>query len=333
VRFRNMTDREYQSEPPRRTSGSFALVLVALGALILSSSTSPLAAQSIEPRNYSNAPVGASFLIGGLAATDGGLAIDPAVPLTEPELRTWSGVVGYARFIDFWGKSAKFDVIVPYTFLSGNALFDGAPVEREISGLSDPAFRLLVNFYGAPALSPGEFKNYHQDLIVGASVQVTTPVGQYDETRLVNIGMNRWTVKSEVGVSKTVRAWTIEGSAAVTLFTDNDDFNRGKLREQAPMYSSQGHVVYNFPRGRWASFDVTYFAGGETTIDGTDKNDLQKNWRLGATYAFPVSVQNSIKLYASSGVSARTGNSFDLLGIAFQHRWSGLPWRTRSSSQ
>lgn len=278
-------------------------------------------AQSIEPRSYSNAPIGASFFIAGMAATQGGLSIDPAVPLTDPDLETSSGVVAYARFVDLWGKSAKFDVIAPYTFLSGTAKFNGEPVEREIAGLADPAFRLSVNFYGAPALSPGQFQDYRQDLIVGASVQVTAPLGQYDETRLVNIGMNRWTVKTEVGVSKAIDVWTLEATAAATLFTDNDEFYGGRTREQDPIYAAQGHAIYNFPRGKWASFDVTYFTGGQTTLDGAEKADLQKNWRLGGTYAFPVGARDSIKLYVSSGVADRTGNSYDLLGIAWQRRW------------
>ena len=69
--------------------------------------------------------------------------------------------------------------------------------------------------------------------------------------------------------------------------------------------------------------DATYFTGGRTTLGGTQSNDLQQNWRLGGTLAFPVDPHNSIKLYASSSVSARTGNNFDLLGIAWQHRWGG----------
>jgi hypothetical protein len=39
--------------------------------------------------------------------------------------------------------------------------------------------------------------------------------------------------------------------------------------------------------------------------------------------ALPVDAHNSIKLYASSGVAARTGNNFDLIGIAWQYRWGG----------
>jgi len=52
-------------------------------------------------------------------------------------------------------------------------------------------------------------------------------------------------------------------------------------------------------------------------------SDLQQNWRRGATLAIPVDRHNSVKLYASSGVSARTGNSYDLVGIAWQYRWGG----------
>jgi hypothetical protein len=36
-----------------------------------------------------------------------------------------------------------------------------------------------------------------------------------------------------------------------------------------------------------------------------------------------VNASNSVKFYASSGVSARTGNSYDLVGIAWQYRWGG----------
>jgi hypothetical protein len=296
----------------------------ALAAWVVAVAVGPPAvrSQSIEPRSYSNAPVGTSFLVAGFAVTEGGLSLDPAVPLTEPDLETRSLVVAYARFFDLAGRSAKLDVVLPYTFLDGTALFDGVPVERRVSGLADPALRVSVNFFGAPALSAQDFGGYRQDLIAGASVQVFAPLGQYDETRLVNIGTHRWTVKTELGVSKALGAWTLELKGAATVFTDNDEFNRGQTREQGPLYSSQGHVIHNFLRGHWASVDATWFTGGRTTIDGARKQDLQRNWRLGATYAFPVSSRQSIKLYASRGVTARTGNSFDLLGIAWQRRWS-----------
>jgi hypothetical protein len=85
----------------------------------------------------------------------------------------------------------------------------------------------------------------------------------------------------------------------------------------------QGHAIYSFGSGIWASADATYYTGGETTISGIEKNDLQQNWRLGGTLAFPVNARSSIKFGASRGVSARTGNNYDLIAIAWQYRWGG----------
>ena len=310
-------DRPMRSNPSR-TFGCAVLVCCALAGI-----ASPAHAQDIEPRAYSNAPVGVNFLIAGYAYTTGGLAFDSALPLSDPDLSTSNAVVAYARVLDFRGKSAKFDVIAPLSSLSGSADFDGETLRRDIAGLADPRFRLSVNFFGAPALSLKEFAGFQQDLIIGASLQVSPPVGQYDESRLVNLGTNRWSFKPELGVSKALGRLTLEGAAAVTLYMDNDDFYQGRSRSQDPLYSLQGHLIYSFRSGVWGSLDGTYFTGGRTTLDGELNNDLQQNWRVGATLAFPVNVRNSIKLYGSSGVSARTGNNFDLLGIAWQYRWGG----------
>jgi hypothetical protein len=285
--------------------------------------TSRAHAQDIEPRAYSNAPIGVNFLVAGYAYTTGGLSFDSALPVSDPELSTTNAIVAYARVLEFRGKSAKFDVVAPLSSLYGSVDFDGEPLRRDISGLSDPKFRLSVNFFGAPALSLKEFAGFQQDLIIGASLQVSAPVGQYDDSRLVNLGTNRWSFKPELGVSKALGRWTLEGMAAVTLYTDNDDFYQRGTRSQDPLYSLQGHLIYSFRSGIWGALDGTYFTGGRTTVDGTLNNDLQQNWRVGATLAIPVNVRNSVKLYGSSGVSARTGNNFDLLGIAWQYRWGG----------
>ena len=189
-------------------------------------------AQDIEPRSYSNAPVGVNFLIAGYAYTQGGVSFDPSLPITNDHLTTSSAVLAYARALDLWGKSAKIDAIVPYTWLSGSAEYVGQPLSRDVNGFADPRFRVSVNFYGAPALTPSEFKNYQQDLIVGASLQVSAPLGQYDSSRLVNLGTNRWAFKPELGVSKTLGSWTLELSGAATFYTDNRNFYSGNLRSQ-----------------------------------------------------------------------------------------------------
>ena len=222
-----------------------------------------------------------------------------------------------------WGTSGKVDVVVPYAWLSGSADFMGQPKEREVSGLGDPRFRFSVNLYGAPALSLPEFASYKQDVIIGASLQVSAPLGQYDADKLVNIGTNRWSFKPEFGVSKAWGPLTLELTPSITFYTENHDFLGGKTRAQAPIYSVQGHVIYSVLPALWVSLDGTYYTGGRTTVDGVENDDLQKNTRLGATVALSVSRYNSIKLYGSTGVSARTGSNFNLGGILFQYRWGG----------
>jgi hypothetical protein len=278
-------------------------------------------AQDIEPRAYSNAPVGVNFLLAGYAYTEGALPFDASLPVKNAQLNTSSGLMAFARVIDLGGMSGKFDAIVPYTRLTGTAEVLGEPIERNVDGFADPRFRLSVNFIGSPALTLKEFRDYEQDLIIGASLQVSVPVGQYDNSRVVNIGTNRWSFKPEVGISKALGPWTMEFQAAATLFTDNKDFYGGNTRAQDPIYSLQGHAIYVFRSGIWGSLDATYFTGGRTTIHDVRSNDLQQNWRVGGTLAFPVDVHNSVKLYISSGVSARTDNNYDLIGIAWQYRW------------
>ena len=302
---------------------AYAMGALTAAACTLMAGASTAHAQDIEPRAYSNAPIGMNFLIAGYAYTQGGLAFDASLPVKDPNLKTSSAVLAYVRTLDLWGKSGKFDAVVPYTRLSGTAVAAGETITREVDGFADAKFRLSINLYGAPALTLKEFADYRQDLIVGLSLQVSVPIGQYDPSKLVNIGTNRWSFKPEVGVSKAVGPWTLEVSVAATLYTDNTDFYGGNTRSQNPVYSMRGHVIYGFPSGIWASLDATYLTGGRSTLNGVQSNDLQQNWRVGGTLAFPVDVRNSIKLYASSGVSARTGNNFDLLGLAWQHRWGG----------
>jgi hypothetical protein len=279
-------------------------------------------AGEIEPRSYGNTPVGVNFLVVGYVHSEGGLSTADASPIKDAELRMDTGVLAYARSLDLWGKPGKFDVILPFSDLSGTATVAGAPKERSISGLNDPRFRFSAIFFGAPVLSVQEFSGWQQDLLIGASVQVFAPLGQYDPNKLVNLGSNRWSVKPDIGISKAWGPVTLELSTGMMFFTDNDDYFGGKKLEQDPVSTTQLHVMYDFGRGIWVAVSGTYDYGGITTVNGVQSDDRQSNSRVGVTFAMPViNRNNSIKLYASTGTSTRTGSNFDLVGIAWQYRW------------
>ena len=279
-------------------------------------------AQSLEPRAYSNSPVGTNFLVAGVAYSQGDVTLDPSLPIEDANAKVYSAFVGYARTLDLWGQSGQIGLLVPAARVDANGLIEGQPTSVSRTGFGDPSLRLTANLYGAPALSPEEFATYRQDTIVGVSLLVTAPWGQYYSDKLINIGSNRWSFRPEVGVSKALGKWIVEGAAAATFFTANDEFYPGTgTREQDPLYSLQGHVVYNFRPGMWAALDATYYTGGRTTVNGVLKNDLQQNLRWGGTLALPVDRKHSVKVFFTSGVFTRTGTDFTTVGAAWQYRW------------
>ncbi|MGO4438891.1 transporter [Rhizobium sp. RAF56] len=278
-------------------------------------------AQDAEPRLYTNAPVGLNFLILGHLYSEGKIAFDPSSSITDAHFHSNTEALAYVRTLDIGGKSAKFDVILPYSSFFANGLVGGQPKEREMSGLGDPRFRLSINLLGAPALSAQEFANYQQDFIVGASLQVSAPLGQYDDTKLLNLGNNRWSFRPELGISKASGPWLVEVAPSVTFFTDNTDFFGDRTLSQAPIYAVRGDIVYNFESGVWVSLDGTFFTGARTTVNGIRGDNEQSNTRAGLTFALPLDRQNSVKFNASTGISTRTGSEFSVFAVAWQLRW------------
>jgi len=278
-------------------------------------------AQEMEPRIYGNLPVGMNFLIAAYAHSSGGLAINPALPLKDAKLKVETPVLGFAHAFDAWGKSARFDAVVPGGCLSGTAEVSGAPVARDVCGGLDPNFRLSVNFYGAPALTLKEFASYKQDLVAGASLMVSPPLGQYDPSRLVNLGTNVWTIRPDIGISKAAGPLTFELGLAASFFTINHDFFGGKTRQQDPVYSTRGNLIYTFRNGVWMSLNGTYYSGGRSKVNGVENDDFISSKRVGVSFSFPIDRHQSVKLHGSRGISVRTGTDFDILGLAWQYRW------------
>jgi hypothetical protein len=295
-------------------------------ALAATIATSPCArAQSIEPRLFSNAPVGMNFVISGYAHSSGDVLLDPSLPLEDASVRVHSAFFAYSRSIALAGRSAQIQALVPYAWLSGQATLEatGEIRNRDVSGPGDPSVRFAWNLAGAPALSAAEFGRYRQTTVFGVALQITAPLGQYDSERLVNLGTNRWSFKPEAGFSKALGKFLLEATAAANVYTDNSDFFGGQHRSQDPIYSAQGHLIFVFRPAFWTALDVTWYTGGRTTIDGVENNDRLDNGRAGLTVAVPINRDNSIKTYVSKGVATRTGGDFVLAGIGWQYHWGG----------
>ena len=306
------------SSPLTSSAGWVWAALVA--AMVLTSGRS-VHAQALEPRSYANTPVGINFLLLGYGHTEGDVGFDESTPVKDARVRIDAGVLAYARSLDVWGLSGKVLAVLPFAEASGSATVKGQGRDRDVFGLGDPLLRVSVNFYGAPALSLNEFARYRQDLIIGASLQVTAPLGQYDSSKLLNVGTNRWSVKPELGLSHPAGRWFLEGYAGAWLFGDNADFFGGSRKEQQALASLQAHVSYVFKPRLWLAGDATFYTGGRTTLDGVRKADLQRNTRLGLTLSVPVKRRGGLKVSWARGILTRVGGDFDTLALGYQFLW------------
>lgn len=292
-------------------------------ATLLASAFAPVvaAAQSLEPRAYSASPVGLNFALAAYSHSSGGVAFDPSLPLENGHGHVDAVSLAYVRTLDILGNSGSVAVLLPLARFDGSATHNGVEENRRVTGMADPGLRLAVNFHGAPAMTGAQFADYRQDLIIGASMVVTAPLGQYDSARAVNLGTNRWSARPELGVSQAAGPWTFELSAGGTWFTRNDDYFGGNTREQEPLYSAQAHVTRQFAPGMWGAVSATYYRGGRTSLNGVARDDMQSGSRFGATFAIPVTRQHSLKLFASKGLYARAGTDFETFGVAWQYLW------------
>ena len=178
-------------------------------SIILLSGCFTVFSQDLEPRAYTNIPRGLNFVLAGYSYSAGGVVFDPTIPLENADIHIHGTVFAWARSIKVGPMSGKVDVIIPYGWLSGSAEYDGQIVTRDVSGLADPRLRMSVNFIGAPSLPLSGFKDYKQNFVAGASLQIFLPLGQYDPLRIVNMGTNRYAIKPELGISKTLGQYAV----------------------------------------------------------------------------------------------------------------------------
>lgn len=279
-------------------------------------------AQELEPRAYSVSPTGTNFAVVGIARSAGDVDFDPSLPIEDAKAVLYGTFIGYGRSLDFVGRSANIAVTLPYAWGTLQANINGAPEQARRSGLVNPAMRFSVNLYGAEAMDLEQFANYRRKTIVGLSLTLTAPLGQYDSARFVNIGTNRWAAKPEVGLSRRFGNWFFDLYLGAWLYSENDNYV-GRVRTQDPILSAQTHLSYAFKPRFWVAFDANFYTGGKTSIDGVPENDLQRNSRMGATISIPVTRRQSLKFSGSTGAVTNIGANFISIGVAYQYLWGG----------
>jgi hypothetical protein len=292
--------------------------LVAVLLMVFSGSA---AAQELEPGAYWPLPRGLNIVTAANSFNWGDLAFDPSLPVEDATASINTTVLAFNRAFGLAGRSANAGVSMPITGGHLEGVYLGEFTEVDRFGMADPRFKLAVNLYGAPAMNPKEFASYEQRRLVGVSLVVAPPLGEYDDTKVINLGHNRWSFKPEIGFSTTRGQWVLELAAGAWLFTHNTNFAGGRTREQDPIVATQGHITYKFNRQMWLAFDANFYAGGRTTVGGRQNVDLQKNSRVGATFSRGLGGGHAIRASVSRGAFTTIGADFTAIAVGYNYGW------------
>jgi hypothetical protein len=306
--------------PGDRSAPLVASVVVA----VVLTAAGQASAQDLEPRAYSASPLGTNFFGVVLGTSQGGVLFDPSVPITDAEASINLTSLGYGRTFGLWGRQGLVTVAVPYAWGDVKGFVGEETEARRVtrSGLTDVRARVSLNLIGSPALDRAAFAAAPRRTILGLSLTVQAPIGEYDNTKLINLGTNRWALKPEVGVSVPVGRWFLDAYVGAWFFTTNDEFYPGEVtRRQDPVTTFQLHGGYTFQSKAWLAFDATWYGGGSSTSDDGPPSERLSNSRIGATLAIPITRAQSLKIGASTGASARVGSDFDSVAVAWQMVW------------
>jgi hypothetical protein len=171
----------------------------------------------------------------------------------------------------------------------------GAAFSQSSSGFADPNMQLVVNLFGTPTLkSTVDLLNYEPTVSLDAAVLLAFPIGEYENDKLVNLGLNR---------------------------AENDDFLGQKL-ENDPLWSLEAHLTHDFAAGFFGSLDLLYQNGFQSTIDGNDVGENLEIGNLGFALNYQVTDNVTTRAGFSSNVFGDDNLETSVIRLQFVYAWN-----------
>jgi hypothetical protein len=290
-------------------------------------------AQDLAPRSYVITPIHSNAVVVTYSYFNGNLDFQGAVPISDATASANVPILAIFHSFNAFGRSASFTAGLPYgeANFHGTVMGDQTNVYR--SGLLDSVYRVSFNLIGGPAMTLPEFMKWRQKNLLGVSLRVLAPTGQYDSIKLINLGANRWGFKPELGYSRRNGHWILDTYFGTWLHTKNPKFFSQnqyypgiQSQTQAPVGALEAHVSYDVKPRLWVSFDANFWFGGKTSLNGLENPATElRSSRLGATASIPINKHQSVKFSYSNGAYIRYGGNFQNVSAAWQFSWLGGP--------
>ncbi len=290
--------------------------------LLVSFASKVALAQDIEPRRWTNIPLGIKVAGVGYVYTFGEVLFDPLLEVEDATVTAHTAIASFVYPFRIGKKFARVDVFIPFSNARWEGLLQGETVSRNPTGLVDPIVRMSYHILGPPAFKIKEFRDYLTEhpvyTTLGVSLAISLPLGQYSEDKLINLGLNQFFFRPQIGVSHNWGLWSAELDLSAYIYTKNANFFNDGTKDQKPLFATQGHLIKRFNSGIWASLSASYGGGGASRINRLSKEDERSTLLNSASLGFPVGKRQSGKLvYIYSQTLTDVGSNTNSLVLAW----------------
>jgi hypothetical protein len=204
----------------------------------------------------------------------------------------------------------------------------GSSFSQSASGYADPTGSLLINLVGTPPLKSNvDLLNYEPTFTLDAQVMLAVPIGEYDDDKVVNLGLNRWwgriafPMKYHFGVFSPGYMSSFELTPSVWLFAENDDFVGQELKND-PLWQVEAHLTHDFTSRFFGSLDALYRGGFQSEIDGMEVGDDVDVGNVGFTFNFQVTDNVALRTSYLSNVFGDDNLDNSILKMMFAYGWN-----------
>ena len=271
------------------------LALALLAALALGVLLAPPLAAQVPARFYWKTLSGANAVPLIYNSMSGNTNPFDSSHLVTPgaDIEASLAIAGYGRTFTLFGRGALVAVLVPMGNISGEVTAAGLTVSQAARGFGDPTVEFDLNLIGPKAQTNlVDVLRYQPGFSLDLIVDLAVPLGEYDDSRSLNLGQNRWYGRVGAPIVWQLGTWapgqrtTLEFLPAVWLFGENDDFV-GQTLETDPLFQLDAHLTRDFTTHLWGSLDGTWYQGGKASVDGVEGDKLD-NLAFGLTLGYQI---------------------------------------------
>lgn len=275
----------------KKYKAAMAIVSLVLCLMMVS----PSVVRAWDSHDYIAAPPGTNLLIWYYQNISAAQYYVDNKRVGDLDVHANVGILRMLHFTTLPGTCITIDpqFLLPFGYQFANGL-NGS------SGLADLILAVTFWFVNDPANKQW----------FGVTPYVFAPTGDYDSSRALNLGNNRWAGRLEAGYIKGWGDWVMDIGGGVDAWLDNNRWGvNNQSFSQDPIYDVQVKLSYDFTKSAYFGLEYRFATGGKADVDGCEtlsNNDTQELkftsgfwfgvYQLQAGYNMTLDSKNSVKV-------------------------------------